>query len=53
MTTKQIERFGQTESIWLVEDQYTNISKNFHQNICNVIALNANFSFSHYKFVEI
>ena len=38
--------------VGLVEDYSTNISKNFCQNICNEIAINANFHFPHYKSME-
>ena len=31
----------------------TKISKKFHQNICNEIAINADFHFSHFKSLEI
>ena len=39
-----------TKSIWL--DHSTNISESFCQNICNEIAINANFHFSHYNSME-
>ena len=50
MTTNQIEGFW-TKSICLVTQQ--TFLKNFHQNIRNEIAINANFHFSHYKSMEI
>ena len=41
-----------TKIICLVEDNSINNSETFCQNICNKIALNANFHFSHYKSME-
>ena len=49
---QSIDRFGQKVNVWKRTTQQTFL-KNFCQNICNGIAINANFHFSHYKSMEI
>ena len=52
MTINQIERYRQKVYIWKRTTQQIFL-QHFRQNICNEIAINANFHFSHYKSKEI
>ena len=54
MTTNQIEKCRQKVYVWYRTSHHSaNISKSFHENFFKEIAINADFPFSHYKYMEI